>query len=122
MIRSAAGTAAATEDVDLALSSTVPPGTIVYPTGNSAFNAWTLACRASTTVAGNTFATRSLWTVSVGFRSRRQISGHDGSEFVCDFANLRRLGTTHAVLQRPADGWPQFKRRKTGHYAGKFLD
>src|SRR6267154_604074 len=73
MMKSAAGTAAATEAVDLALSSTVPPGTIAYPTGNWAFNAWTFARRASTTVAGSTFAIRSLWTVSVGFRSRRQL-------------------------------------------------
>src|SRR6266481_1315695 len=75
MIRNAAGTAAATEDVDLALSSTDPPGTILYPTGNSAFSVATFARRVSTPVAGSTPAIRSLWTVSVGFLSRRQISG-----------------------------------------------
>src|ERR1700675_3263693 len=75
MMRSAAGTTAATDDVDLAPSSTDPPGTILYPTGNSAFSASTLVCSVSTTVAGSTLAIKSLWTVSVGFRSRRQISG-----------------------------------------------
>ena len=36
--------------------------------------------------------------------------------------DLRWVGTTNPVLQRPADRWPQFKRRQTGHYARKFLD
>jgi hypothetical protein len=67
MMRSAAGTTAATDDVDFALSSTDPPGTIVYPAGSSAFSASTLERRVSTTLAGCTPAIRSLWTVRIGF-------------------------------------------------------
>src|SRR5712672_3140 len=75
MMRSAAGTTAATDDVDLAPSSTDPPGTILYPSGNSVFSASHFLRSVSTTVAGITLAIKSLWTVSVGFRCGGQISG-----------------------------------------------
>ncbi len=53
---------------------------------------------------------------------RAWVARYDRREFVGDFANPHWLRTTHAILQRPANGWPQFKRRKTAHHAGKFLN
>src|SRR5258708_38717151 len=50
------------------------------------------------------------------------VVGDNVGELVGDFANPRWLGTADAVLQRPADGWPQFKRRQTAHRARKSLD
>src|SRR5258707_7724836 len=51
---------------------------------------------------------------------RARVAGYDGREFVRDFADLPWIGTAHAILQRPADRRPQFKRRQTSHDAGNF--
>ena len=53
---------------------------------------------------------------------RAWVTGYDGREFVGDFANPHWLGTTHAVLQRPANRRPQFKRRQAADDSREFLD
>jgi hypothetical protein len=54
---------AATDDVDFALSSTDPPGTILYPTGNVAFSALnSLKGEAKSAIAPNTTITLTIKT------------------------------------------------------------
>src|SRR5258708_23819102 len=53
---------------------------------------------------------------------RGWVAGYDRRELVGDFANPHWLRTAHAVLQRPANGWSQFKRRQAAHHARKFID
>ena len=50
------------------------------------------------------------------------VFGDNVGELVGDFPNPHRLGTAHAVLQWPADRWPQFKRRQAADDSREFLD
>ena len=68
-----------TEALEIALSSYIPPVSILYCEGSLAFNSAIFGASAPTTVSGRTLWSTSARTVRVGSRLRRQTSGNSCS-------------------------------------------